>query len=167
MYLVLTISNSFLGSFTGEIWTLLFECKGAPLHRESVELQLDRAYITFSNLFCLKDKFGYSVTEYLYYNKRCGRDTTSVELIDFEHQARSMIQTYETERKVCLIMTKEPLNELQVSITPIKRSRDLVMDEEPVREDLNAYKNWLQELQQQESDTCSLWMHLVLDMYLI
>jgi succinate dehydrogenase/fumarate reductase-like Fe-S protein len=78
-----------------------------------------------------------------------------------------MIQTYETERKVCLIMTKEPLNELRVSITPIKRSRDLVMDEEPVREDLNAYKNWLQELQQQESDTCSLWMHLVLDMYLI
>jgi succinate dehydrogenase/fumarate reductase-like Fe-S protein len=64
-------------------------------------------------------------------------------------------------------MTKEPLNELRVSITPIKRSRDLVMDEEPVREDLNAYKNWLQELQQQESDTCSLWMHLVLDMYLI
>jgi hypothetical protein len=28
MYLVLTISNSFLGSFTGEMWTLHFECKG-------------------------------------------------------------------------------------------------------------------------------------------
>jgi hypothetical protein len=82
--------------------------------------------------FCLKDKFEYSVRDYLYYKKRCGRDTTSVVPIDFEHQARSMIQTYETERKVCLIMTKEPLNELRVSITPIKRSRDLVMDEEPV-----------------------------------
>jgi hypothetical protein len=154
MYLVLTVSNSFLGSFTGEIWTLLFECKGAPLHREFVELQLDRAYITFSNLFCLKDKFEYSVRDYLYYKKRCWRDTTSVELIDFEHQARSMIQTYETYRKVHLIVTKEPLNELWVSITPIKRSRDLVMDEEPVQEDLDAYKDWLQKLQQQELDTC-------------
>jgi hypothetical protein len=111
MYLVLTVSNSFLGSFMGEIWTLLFECKGAQLHREFVELQLDRAYITVSNFFCLKDKFEYSVRDYLYYKKRCGRDTASVVLIDFEHQARSMIQTYETERKVCLIMTKEPLNE--------------------------------------------------------
>jgi hypothetical protein len=54
-----------------------------------------------------------------------------------------MRQTYETERKVHLIMTKEPLNELQVSITPIKHSRDLVMDEEPVQEDLDAYKVWL------------------------
>jgi hypothetical protein len=51
-----------------------------------------------------------------------------------------MIQTCETERKVRLIMTKEPLNELRVSITPIKRSRDLVMGEEPVQEDLDAYK---------------------------
>jgi hypothetical protein len=110
MYLVLTVSNSFLGSFTGEMWTLLFECKGAPLHREFVELQLDRAYITFSNLFCLKDKFGYSVREYLYYKKRCTRDTASVELIDFEHQARSMIQTCETDKKVRLIMTNEPLS---------------------------------------------------------
>jgi hypothetical protein len=112
MYLVLTASDSFHGSFMGEIWTLLFECMGAPLDREFVELQLDRTYITFSNLFCLKDKFGYSVRDYLYYKKRCGRDTTSVELIDFEHEAISMIQTCETERKVCLIMIKEPLNEL-------------------------------------------------------
>jgi succinate dehydrogenase/fumarate reductase-like Fe-S protein len=64
-----------------------------------------------------------------------------------------MRQTYETERKVHLIMTKEPLNELQVSITPIKHSRDLVMDEEPVQEDLDAYKVWLQELQLEEPDT--------------
>jgi hypothetical protein len=153
LYLVLIVSNSVLGSFTGEIWTLLFECKGAPLHREIVELQLDRAYITFSNLFCLKYKFGYLVRDYLYYKKRCGRDTTSVKLIDFEHQTSWMRQTYETERKVHLIMTKEPLNELQVSITPIKHSRDLVMDEEPVQEDLDAYKVWLQELQLEEPDT--------------
>jgi hypothetical protein len=127
--------------------------QGAPLHREFVELQLDRAYITFSNLFCLKDKFRYSVRDYLYYKKWYTRDTASAELIDFEHQARSMIQTCEIERKVCLIMTKEPLNELRVSITPIKRSRDLVMGEEPVQEDLDAYKVWLQELQQEELDT--------------
>jgi hypothetical protein len=107
------------------------------------------------------------VRDYLYYKKQRGRDTASVELIDFEHQARSMIQTCETERKVYLIMTKEPMNELRVSITPIKRSRDLLMDEEPVQEDFDAYKVWLQELQQQEPDTGYLWMHPILDMYLI
>jgi hypothetical protein len=93
--------------------------RGAPLDREFVELKLDRAYITFSNLFYLKDNFGYWVWDYLYYKKRCGRDTTSVEFIDFEHQAISMIQTCEIERKVCLIMTKEPLIELRVSITAL------------------------------------------------
>jgi hypothetical protein len=35
------------------------------------------------------------------------------------------------------------------------------------KEDLDAYKVWLQELQQQEPDIGYLWINPVLDMYLI
>ncbi|KAJ1295886.1 hypothetical protein BS78_01G257500 [Paspalum vaginatum] len=110
--------------FTDEDWTLVFECKGSPRGRDVVELVIDRAYITFVNLCVLKDKFGYSMWDYMYYKKRCGTDVASLELIDFEHETRAIIVANELERKVRIIIAKEPLKELSVSITPIKRPRD-------------------------------------------
>ncbi len=139
---------------TGEMWTILFECKGAPLQREFIELVLDRAYISIFNLCVVKDKLGYSVRDSVHYKKRCGRDAASLQLIDYEHQAIAMIEDNEIDRTVRILMTKEPLNELQVSITPIKRPREQLMDEQPcVEEDLDAYKFWLARLQEDDPNT--------------
>jgi len=51
-------------------------------------------------------------------------------------------------------MTKEPLKELQVSITPIKRPMEQLMEEQPcVEEDLDAHKFWLTRLQEDDPNT--------------
>lgn len=132
----------------------MFECKGAPRQRDVVELVIDRAYITFVNLCVLKDKFGYSVRDYMYYKKRCGTDLASLELIDYEHQARAMIVDNELERKVRIIMAKEPQKELSVSITPIKRPREQQQEDLPcVQGDLDAYKVWLRKLKKENPNT--------------
>ncbi|WVZ64049.1 hypothetical protein U9M48_013626 [Paspalum notatum var. saurae] len=77
--------------FADEEWILQIECKGASPQRDVVELAIDRAYITFVNLFVLKDKMGYSVRDFIYYKKRCATDVASLQEIDYEHQARPML----------------------------------------------------------------------------
>ncbi|WVZ49179.1 hypothetical protein U9M48_000556 [Paspalum notatum var. saurae] len=72
---------------TGELWNILFECIGAPRHRDFVELGLDRAYISFFNLLRLQEQLGYSLRDYMYYKKRCGRDAASLEVIDTQRKA--------------------------------------------------------------------------------
>ncbi|WVZ89691.1 hypothetical protein U9M48_036061, partial [Paspalum notatum var. saurae] len=130
-----------------EEWTLQIECMGAPRQRDVVELVIDKAYITFSNLCVLKDKLGYSARDFMYYKKRCATYVASLEVIDYEHQARAMVGDKESERKVRLIMAKESLNELSVSITPIKRRREQHQEDLPcVQEGIDAYKVWLSEL---------------------
>ncbi|WVZ89985.1 hypothetical protein U9M48_036327 [Paspalum notatum var. saurae] len=83
----------------------------------------------------------------MYYKKRCATYVASLEVIDYEHQARAMVGDNESERKVRLIMAKESLNELSVSITPIKRRREQHQEDLPcVQEGIDAYKVWLSEL---------------------
>jgi hypothetical protein len=54
---------------TGEMWTLAFQCKGAPREKEFITVNIDRADISFYNLLCMKSKFGYAGRDYLYYKK--------------------------------------------------------------------------------------------------
>jgi len=138
---------NFYCSETGELWNILFECIGAPRHRDFVELGLDRAYISFFNLLRLQEQLGYSLRDYMYYKKRCGRDAASLEVIDTQRKAREMVENNETERRIRITMTKDPLTELQVSISPIKQARERAMNEEPhVEEDIDEYKVWLAEM---------------------
>ncbi|WVZ82122.1 hypothetical protein U9M48_029423 [Paspalum notatum var. saurae] len=131
----------------GELWNILFECIGAPRDRDFVELGLDRAYISFFNLLRLQEQLGYSLRDYMYHKKRCGKDVASLEVIDTQRKAREMVESNETERRIRITMTKDPLTELQVSISPIKHTRETTMNEEPhVEEDINEYKIWLAEM---------------------
>ncbi|WVZ52402.1 hypothetical protein U9M48_003460 [Paspalum notatum var. saurae] len=127
--------------FADEEWTLQIECKGASRQRDIAELMIDKAYITFVNLCVLKDKLGYSVRDFMYYKRRCATGVASLQEIDYEHQAREMVRDNESERKVRLIMAKESLKDLSVSITPIKRTREQQQEDLPcVQEGLDAYK---------------------------
>jgi hypothetical protein len=109
---------------------------------------LDRASISLFQLLCLKAKFGYSSRDFLFYKKRCGRDVATIEAIEFEKDAKSMIQNSEGERKVKLLWTQDQPMELRVSVTPIKRPRELTdIHEAHIEEPIDAYKVWLANLQ--------------------
>ncbi|WVZ84270.1 hypothetical protein U9M48_031320 [Paspalum notatum var. saurae] len=128
--------------------------QGASPQRDVVELAIDRAYITFVNLFVLKDKMGYSVRDFIYYKKRCATDVASLQEIDYEHQARAMLRDNESERKVRVIMAKESLKDLSVSITPIKRTREQQQEDLPcAQEEIDAYKVWLSKLKEENPRT--------------
>lgn len=142
------------GRVTGETWTLYFHCKGAPPENEFIHLEIDKGDISYYNLVCLKSRLGYAGRDYLYYKKRCGRDKARLELLDFDHQAETMVANSMEERKVRLVLTKEPPTELQVSISPIKRSREPPISCQPCTEDtLDEYKIWLAMRQEQCPDT--------------
>lgn len=86
--------------------------------------------------------------------KRRGRDVASLEVIDFEDQALSMIEMNESERQVRLVLTRDPPRELHATITPIKRPRDLPNTDDPSTDPpIDAYWIWLQKLQSDEPDT--------------
>ncbi|KAJ1254656.1 hypothetical protein BS78_K008000 [Paspalum vaginatum] len=58
-----------------------------------------------------------------------------------------MVENNETERRIRMIMTKDPLIELSVSISPIKQATKRPMNEEPhAEENIDEYKVWLAEL---------------------
>jgi hypothetical protein len=139
---------------TGETWTLAFQCKGAPREKEFITVNIDRDDISFYNLLCMKSKFGYADRDYLYYKKRCGRDIANLEMIDYEDQALSMIETNENEMKVRLVLSRDEPREQQVTITPLKRSRDQPnTDQSATDPPIDAYKVWLHNLQSDEPDT--------------
>ncbi|KAJ1262288.1 hypothetical protein BS78_09G094900 [Paspalum vaginatum] len=135
------------GGETGDMWYILFECIGAPRQRDFVELGLDRAYISFFNLLRLQEQLGYTLRDYMYYKKRCGKGAASVEVIDTQRKAQYMVENNETERRIRMIMIKDPLTELSVSISPIKQATKRPMNEEPhAEENIDEYKVWLAEL---------------------
>jgi hypothetical protein len=79
----------------------------------------------------------------LFYKKQCGRDVATLEAIEFEKDAESMIQNSEGERKVKLLLTRDQPTELRVSVTPIKRLREPIDIHEPhTEEPIDAYKVW-------------------------
>src|SRR5579883_3579262 len=70
---LLIFCNIYCVRLTGDMWTLYFHCVGAPKGQEKIELQMDRADISFYTLFRLKSRFGYTARDYIYYKQRCGR----------------------------------------------------------------------------------------------
>jgi hypothetical protein len=109
---------------------------------------LDRASISLFWLLCLKAKFGYSTRDFLFYKKRCGRDVATLEAIEFEKDAESMIQNSEGERKFKLLLIRDQPTELCVSLTPIKRPREPTnICQQCTKEPIDAYKVWLANLQ--------------------
>jgi hypothetical protein len=64
---------------------------GVEPNKEFIEIVLDRASISLFQLLCLKANFGYSSRDFLFYMKRCGRDVATLEVIEFEKDAESMI----------------------------------------------------------------------------
>ena len=118
---------------------------------EIVELVCDRSYITFSNLVLLKTKLGYSVRDFLYYLKRCGNDSASLILLDYDHQIEPMLAANEGEMKLRILLATDQPSELIMSITPMKRPRDTnkenYIDVPTAEEPLDAYKEWLENLQ--------------------
>jgi hypothetical protein len=125
-----------------------FHCEGAEPNKEFIEVVIDRASISLFQLLYLKAKFGYSSRDFLFYKKRCGRDVATLEAIEFEKYAESMIQNSEGEKKVKLLWTRDQPTELHVSVTPIKRPRELTNICQPCTEEpIDAYKVWLTNLQ--------------------
>lgn len=142
------------GRTTGEMWTLNFHCKGALAKNEFLYMEIDWGDITYYNLLSLKSKLGYAARDFLYYKKRCGRDVARLEVIDFDHQAETMVANGEGERKARLLLTKEQPKEMQASISPMKRTREKpIRDEDGIHDILDEYKIWLRDLKKDYPDT--------------
>ncbi|XP_039771101.1 uncharacterized protein LOC120639140 [Panicum virgatum] len=142
-------------SLTGETWTIILQRYGATTaDTEFVELVCDRSYITLANLVLLKTKLGYSMRDFMYYLKRCGNDSASLILLDYDHQTESMMAANEVERKLRLLISTEQPSELMKSITPMKRPRGTTtksrIDVPTAEEPIDAYKEWLEILQQEQ-----------------
>jgi hypothetical protein len=82
-----------------------FLLEGAEPNKKLIEIMLDRASILFFQFLYLKAKLGYYSRDFLFYKKRCGRDVATLEMIEFEKDAESMIQNREGERKAKLLLT--------------------------------------------------------------
>ncbi|TVT97836.1 hypothetical protein EJB05_56892, partial [Eragrostis curvula] len=129
-------------------------CKGPnSKKREFIEVELDRAEMSYLNLIRLKGKLGYSSRAYMFYKKRVRNDVASLVLIDYESDANAMIKDNERERKVRLLLTRDEPSNKQVSITPLKRPRETTSSKHPRREDpIDAYKVWLADLQDKANE---------------
>ena len=110
-----------------------------------------RAYlgqITIGNLTTMKSKLGYRSREYKYYKKRSDEALVQATLneIEFDYDVEIMIKSNEEERKVRIVLSKNPIADPSVAITPIKSNRvsSYHDEEEEVQEsELDAYKDWL------------------------
>lgn len=93
----------------------------------------------------------------MYYKERCGRDTASLIAVDYDHQIQAMIENNVREKKIRILLTKDPETNLQVTITPMKRPRETTtqepLDRPMTHEQIDAYKKWLENLQQYQPDT--------------
>ncbi|KAF0892810.1 hypothetical protein E2562_017766, partial [Oryza meyeriana var. granulata] len=140
-------------SGTGEMWTLYVHCKNGLPDQEYVMFKVERPDIKFSTLTSLKDQLGYAVRDFLYYKKRCGRDVATLQPLDYVRHAEIMLQDNESEKEIRLVLSKEQETAQQVSITPLKRPRQqLEEDEHPFMDDpFDAYKDWLKKLPQDQS----------------
>jgi hypothetical protein len=151
---LLIFCNIYCVRLTGDMWTLYFHCVGAPKGQEKIELQMDRADISFYTLFRLKSRFGYTARDYIYYKQRCGRTVATLQVLDFEDQAATMIENNKREKEIRLLMTTEQPRELQVAITPLKRPRDRANTNVPCRDDtINLYKAWLKDMYEVDENT--------------
>ncbi|PVH34802.1 hypothetical protein PAHAL_7G034700, partial [Panicum hallii] len=96
----------------------------------------------------MKSKLGYGSRDYMYYKQRSADDPAAATLndIDYDVDALRMIDSNEAERELRLLLSKNPVADRCVAITPIKSKRvcsDHYQEEEVEESELDAYKDWL------------------------
>ena len=98
-------------------------CKGSEEGEERVKTY--RAYlgqITIGNLTSMKSKLGYRSRDYMYYKKRSAKAHAEATLneIEFDFDVETMIKSNEEEREVRIVLSKNPIANPSVAITPVK-----------------------------------------------
>ena len=70
----------------------------------------------------MKSKLGYRSREYMYYKRRSAEAPVQATLteIEFDYDVEIMIKSNEEERKVRIVLSKNPITDPSVAITPIK-----------------------------------------------
>ena len=138
-------------------------CKGSEEGEERVKTY--RAYlgqITIGNLTSMKSKLGYRSRDYMYYKKRSAEAPVEATLneIEFDFDVDTMIKSNEEEKEVRIVLSKNPIANPSVSITPIKSNRvssDHEEEEEVQESDLDAYKDWLAYMHTRNEAMGELW----------
>ena len=79
--------------------------------------------------------------------------------IEFDYDVEIMIKSNEEEREVRIVLSKNPIANPSVAITPVKSNRvSSDHDEEEVQEsDLDAYKDWLAYMHTRNQAMGELW----------
>ena len=119
--------------------------------------------ITIGNLTTMKSKLGYQSRDYMYYKKRSLEAPVQATLneIEFDYDVEIMIKSNEEERKVRIVLSKNPIADPSVAITPIKSNRvssNHDEEEEEVQEsELDAYKDWLAYMHTRNQAMGELW----------
>ena len=117
--------------------------------------------ITIGNLTTMKSKLGYRSREYMYYKRISAEAPTQATLneIEFDYDVEIMIQSNEEDRKVRIVLSKNPIADPSVAITPIKSNRvSSDHEEEEVQEsELDAYKDWLAYMHTRNQAMGELW----------
>ena len=138
-------------------------CKGSEEGEERVKTY--RAYlgqITIGNLTTKNLKLGYRSRDYMYYKKRsleAPAQATPNEN-EFNYDVEIMIQSNEEDRKVRIVLSKNPIADPFVDITPIKSNRvslDHDEEEEVQESELDAYKDWLAYMHTRNQAMGELW----------
>ena len=98
-------------------------CKGSEEGQEYVKTY--RAYvgqITIGNLTTMKLKLGYRSRDNMYYKKRSAEAPAEATLneIEFDYDVEIMIKGNEEEREVIIVLSKNPIANPSVAITPVK-----------------------------------------------
>ena len=138
-------------------------CKGSEEGEERVKTY--RAYlgqITIGNLTTMKSKLGYRSRDYMYYKKRSAEAPAEATLneIEFDFEVERMIKSNEEEREVRIVLSKNPIADPSVAITPIKSNRvssDHDEEEEVQESELDAYKDWLAYMHTRNQAMGELW----------
>ena len=138
-------------------------CKGSEEGEERVKTY--RAYlgqITIGNLTSMKSKLGYRSRDYMYYKKRSVEAPAEATLneIEFDFDVDTMIKSNEEEREVRIVLSKNPIADPSVVITPVKSNRvssDHDEEEEVQESELDAYKDWLAYMHTRNQAMGELW----------
>jgi hypothetical protein len=83
------------------MWTIYFHLKGCGDEDDDfIECKIDRVNLTYPNLICFKEQFGYASRDYLYYKKRRGVDVATIEPIDYSQHAKQMLHDNAKEKEI-------------------------------------------------------------------
>ena len=137
-------------------------CKVSEEGEERVKTY--RAYlgqITIGNLTSMKSKLGYRSRDYMYYKKRSLEAPAQATLneIEFDYDVEIMLNSNKEDRKVRIVLSRNPIADPSVAITPVKSNRvSSDHDEEEVQEsELDAYKDWLAYMHTRNQAMGELW----------